>query len=93
MAGGVGGGGGGVKSFCSKGYMQWRSISLSHNQRSNGNAADVKFLVGGSNPGLLTFGGGSGGGGGAKFARLGSEPPTRGTPVGCITTRPLLGLR
>ena len=91
--GGVGGGmGRGVKNFRSKGYKQWRSILLSHHQRSSGNAADVKFLVGGSNPGRPTLGGG-GGGGGAKFARSGFEPPTKGTPAGCTTTRPLLGLR
>ena len=89
--GGVGGGVGGGQKFRSKGYKQWRSISLSHHRRSNGNAADAKFLVGGSNPCRPTLGGG--GGGGAKFARPGFEPPTKGTPAGCITTRPLLGLR
>ena len=82
--GGVGGGG--VKSFRSKGSKQWGSLSLSRNRRSNGNAADVKFSVGGSNPGRLTFGGG---GGGRKTTRPGFEPPTKETPVGRITIRPL----
>ena len=45
---------------------------LSHHRRSNGKAADAKFSVGGSDPGLLTFGGG----GGVKFGRPGFEPPT-----------------
>ena len=57
---------------------------------SNGNAAGARFSVGGSNPGLLTF---SGGGGGVKIRRPGFEPPTRYTPVGCITIRPLLGMQ
>ena len=63
---------------------------LSHNRRSNGNAADAKFSVGGSNPGQPTVGGG---GGGAVFPRPGFEPPTKKTPVSCITIWPLLGLR
>ena len=74
----LGGGGGGVKSFRSKGCKQWESLAPSHGRRSNGNAADAKFSVGGSNPGPLTFGGS----GGVKFSRLGFEPPTKGTPVG-----------
>ena len=78
----------GVKSFRLTGSKQWGSLALSHNHRSNGNTADAKFSVGGSNPGLLTFGGG---GGGVKFSRPGFEPPTKETPVGCITIRPLLG--
>ena len=80
--------GGGVKSFRSKGCMQWGSLAQSHNHRSNGNAANDNFLVGGSNPGLLTFGGG----GGVKVSQPGFEPPTKETSVGCITIRQLLGL-
>ena len=87
--GGVGGEG--VKSFCSKASKQWGRTSLTHNCWSNGNAADVKFSVGGSNPGRLTFGGG-GGGGGVKFTLTGFEPPTKEAPVSCTTIRPLLGL-
>ena len=86
--GGVGWGGG-VKSFRSEGSKHWGSLSLSHNRRSNGNAADAKFLVGGSNPGRPTVGVG----GGAVFTRPGFEPPTKKTPASCITIRPLLGLR
>ena len=67
---------GGVKSFRSEGSKQWGSLSLSHNHRSNGNAADAKFWVGGSNPGRLIVGGG----GGAVFTRPGFEPPTKKTP-------------
>ena len=63
---------------------------MSHNRRSNGNAADTKFLVGGSNPGRPTVGGG---GGGAAFTRPGFEPPTKKASVSCIAIRPLLGLR
>ena len=73
-------GGGGVKSFRSKGCKQWENLALSHDRRSNGNAADAKFSVGGSNPGPLTFGGG----GGVKFSRPGFEPPTKETQVGCL---------
>ena len=81
---------GGVKSFRSEGSKQWGSPSLPHNCRSNGNATDAKFLVGGSNLGWLTVGGG---GGGAMLTRPGFEPPTQKTLVSCITIRPLLGLR
>ena len=63
-----GGGGGGVKSFRSTGFKQWGSLVLLHHRRSNGNAAGAKFSVGGSNPGLLTFGGG---GRGVKCSRPG----------------------
>ena len=76
---------GGVKSFCLIGFKQWGSLAPSHHRRSNGNAADAKFPVGGSNPGLLTFSGG----GGIKVSRTGFEPPTKDTAVGCITIRPL----
>ena len=69
--------------------MEWGSLSLSHNRRSNGNTADTKFSVGGSNPGRPTVGGG----GGAVSTRLGFESPTKKPPVSCITIRPLLGLR
>ena len=44
------------------------------NRRLNGNAADAKFLVGGSNLGRLTVGGR---GGSAGFTRPGFEPPTK----------------
>ena len=81
---------GGVKSFRSEGSKQWGSTLLTHNYCSNGNAADVKFTVGGSNSGRPTLGGG---GGGAKFTRPGFKPPTKKTPVSCITIRPLLDLR
>ena len=84
-----GGGWGGVKSFRSEGSKQWGTLLLSHNCRSNGNAPDAKFLVGGSNPGLVTVGGG---GGGAVFTLPGFEPPTKKSAVGCITIRPLVGL-
>ena len=83
-----GAGGGGVKSFRS-GSKQWGSLPLSHNRRLNGNAADANLLVGGSNPGRLTVGGG----GGAVFTRPGFEPPTKKAPASCITIRPLLGLK
>ena len=83
------GAGGGVKSFRSTGFKQWGSPALLQYRRSNGNAADAKFAVGGSIPGLLTFSGG----GGDKFSRPGFKPPTKEIPVGCITIRPLLGLR
>ena len=63
----------------SEGSKQWGGSSLSHNRRSNGNAADAKFSVGGSNRGRLTVGGG--GGSGATFTRPGFEPPTKKTPV------------
>ena len=81
---------GGVISFRSEGSKQWGSLSLSHNPRSNGNAADTKFLVGGSNPGRPAVGGG---GGSAAFTRPGFESPTKKASVSCITIRPLLGLR
>ena len=58
--GGWGWGGGGVKSFRSEGFKQWGSTMLTHNRWSNGNTADKRFLVGGSNPGRLTLGGGGG---------------------------------
>ena len=87
MGGGWGGGGGGGKSLRSEGSKQWGNLSLSHNRRSNGNAADAKFSVGGLNPGRQTVGGG------AVFTRPGFELPTEKTPVGCITIRPLLGLK
>ena len=87
--GGWVGWGGGVKSFCSEASKQWGRMSLTHNCRSNGNAADVKFSVGGSNPGRLTFGAGAGG---VKSTLPGLEPPTKEAPVGCTTIRPLLGL-
>ena len=38
----------GVKSFRSEGSKQWGSLPLSHNRRSNGNAAGANFLVGAS---------------------------------------------
>ena len=88
----MGVGWGGVKSFCSEASKRWGRTSPTHSCWSNGNAADAKFSVGGSNHGRLTFGGGGGGGGGVKFALLGFEPPTKKAPVGCTTTRPLLGL-
>ena len=59
--GGVGGVGGGVKGFRSEASKQWGSRSLSDNRPSNGDAADTTFLVGGSNPGRPTVGGGGGG--------------------------------
>ena len=80
------GGGGGVKSFRSEGSKQWGGISLLHHCRSNGNAADAKFSVGGSNLGRPTVGGGI-------FARSGFEPPTNRSAVSCITVRPLLALK
>ena len=86
---GVGGLGGGVKSFCSEASKQWGRLSPTHSCWSNGNAAGGKFSVGGSKPGRLTFGGG---GGGVKFALQGFEPLTKKAPVGCTTTRSLLGL-
>ena len=82
------GGRGGVKSFCSQASKQWGRTSPTHSCWPNGNAADGKVSVGGSNPGRLTFGGG----GGVKFALPVFEPPTKKAPVGCTTTRPLLGL-
>ena len=81
--------GGGVKSFLADGSKQWGGRSLSHHCWSNGNAADAKFSVGGSNPGRLTVGGGSGG----IFAGWGFEPPTKRSAVSCITVRPLLALK
>ena len=89
---GGGGGWGEVKSFRSEGSKQWGSLSLLHNRRSNGNAANAKILVGGLNPGRLTVGGG-GGGGGAVFTRPGFESPTKKTPVSSITIQLVLGLR
>ena len=82
-------GGGGSKVFALRGTSSGEAYRLSHSRRSNVNAADVQFTVGGWNPGLLTFGAG----GGAQVAGPGFEPPIKGTPVGCITTRQLLGLR
>ena len=75
--------GGGVKSLRSEGSKQWGNLSLSHNRRSNGNAADAKYSVGGSSPLRPTVGGG----GGAVFTRPGFELPTEETPVSCITFR------
>ena len=86
MGGGVWGG---VKSFRSKPKL-WGGILLTHSCWSNGNAADAKFSVGGSNPGQLPFGGG--GGGGVKFKLPGFEPPTMQARVGCTTIQPLLHL-
>ena len=77
--GGVGGGG---QKFLLK-RLQAVGKHIAHH------TTDVRFAVGSSNPGLLTFGAG----GGAKFGRPGFEPPTKGTLVGCITTRPLPGLK
>ena len=87
--GGLGGVWGGVKSFRSTGFKQWGSLALSQYRRSNGNATDAKFAVGGLLPGLLTFSGG----GGDKFSRPGYEPPAEEIAVGCITIRPLLDLQ
>ena len=81
---------GGVKIFRSKGSKQWGRKLITHNCWSNGNAADVRFSVGGSNPGRLTFGGGVGGG--VKFTLPGFEPPTKRPGVGCITIRAMLDL-
>ena len=56
-----------------------------HRRWSNGNAADAHFMVGGSNPGVLTY---------AAAALLqiiaapGFEPPAYKFAVACITTRP-----
>ena len=89
MGVGVGVGvGGGVKSACLEGSKQWGGILLSHH-RSNGNAADAKFSVGGSNLGRPTVGGGSG----AIFAQSGFGPPTKRSAVNCITLRPPLALK
>ena len=79
----------GVKSFRSEGSKQWGSTLVTYNPRSYGNAADGKFLVGGSIPGRVTVGGG----GAVVFTRPGFEPPTKKTLVSCTTMRPLLGLR
>ena len=87
--GGGGGWGVGVKSFRSEGSKQWGSILRSHNRRSNGNTANTKFSVGDSNPGRPTVDGG----GRAVFTPPGFEPLTKNTAVGCITIRPLPGLR
>ena len=65
-------GGGGSKVFAQKATSSGEAQPSSYSRRSNGNASDAKFAVGGSNPGLLTFGAG----GGAKFTRSGFEPPT-----------------
>ena len=47
-------------------FPRWQVCSRqSQDSWSNGTAADATFSVGGSNPGLLTFGGG--GGGGVRF--------------------------
>ena len=78
LGGWVGGGGGGVKSFCLIGYKQWGRTALV-----------TRPAVQWSNPGLLTFSAAAGGG--AKVGRLGFEPPTTRMPTGCVTTRPLLG--
>ena len=86
--GGWVGWGGGSKVFAQKATSSGEAQRSSHNRRSDGNTADVRFAVGGSNPGVLTFGTGAG----AKFSRPEFEPPTKGTLAGCITTRPLPGL-
>ena len=78
--------GGGVKSFRSEGSKQWGSLLLTHNPRSNGNAADTRFLVGGSNPGRPTVGGG------AVGNRPGFGPPILKILVSRITIQPLLGM-
>ena len=78
-----------LKSAAAAVRAAWGSLSLSYHRRSTGNAADAKFLVGGSNPGRLIVVGGSG----AVFGRPGFEPPTEKTLVSSITIRPLLGLR
>ena len=65
--------GGRDKTFRSEGSKQWGSLLLSSNCRSNGNAADANFLVGGLNPGRLTVGGG----GAAVFTGPGFKPPTK----------------
>ena len=65
-----------------------RIASPAHSCWSNGNTANGKFSVSGSNSGGLTFGRG----GSVQFALPGFEPPTKKAPVGCNTTRPLLGL-
>ena len=80
--------GGGSKVFAQKATSSGEAFRLSNNRRSNGNAANARFAVGGSNRGLLTFRAG----GGAEFARLGFETPTQTTPANCITTGPLLAL-
>ena len=87
--GGRGGLGGGQKFSLRRLQAVGKLILLSHNRRSNGNTAHSKFSVGGSNPGRPTVGGS----GSAVFNRPGFEPPTKKTPVSCITIRPLLGLR
>ena len=76
---------GGVKSFRSKGSKQWEHTLLSHSCWSNGNAANIRFAVVGSNPGRPTFGG-------VKFTPPGVEPTTEETSAGCTTVRPLLNL-
>ena len=85
---GVGGGGGGQKFSLGRFQAVGKLIAITQ-RGSNGNAADTKFLVGGSNPGRLTVGGG----GAAAVPRTGFEPPTKKAPVSCITIRPLLGVR
>ena len=82
--GGVGGGGGGSKVFAEQ---QWGSQQLPHHCRSNGNAADAWFRVGGSIPGLLTFAAAAPL---QTFSAPGFEPPTQKLAVACITIRPLL---
>ena len=86
------GGLGGVKSFRSEGFKQWGSTVVTHNCWLNGNTADQRFCVAGSNPDRLTLGGG-GGGGGAKMRRLGFEPSTLTAVSDCLTTRPLPDLK
>ena len=80
---------GGGQKFSLRRLQQWGDSSLWHPRRSNGNAADATFSVGGSTPGRLT----GCGGGGATPTRPGLEPPTKGTPISCFTIRPLLELR
>ena len=45
---------------------------LYHRRWSNGNAADIYFIVGGSNPGLLTFAAAAP----LQITAPGFEPPT-----------------
>ena len=87
---GVGGGVGRGQKFSLRRLQAVGTHIGAHNCWSNGNTADIKFSVGGSNPGRLTFG--SGGGGGVKFPLPGIEPPTTENRVDGITIWPLLDL-
>ena len=83
--------GGGSKVFAEKATNSGDAQCWGHGQRSNGNAVGFRFVGTDSNPALQNFSAAAGGG--AKVAGPGFEPlPTR-VPVGCITTRPLLGLQ